>query len=39
MSLLQDLRFTGRMLRKNPAFALSAILATGLGLGATLRNE
>jgi putative ABC transport system permease protein len=35
MSLLQNLRFTLRMLRKNPALALSAILATGLGIGAT----
>ena len=35
MSLLQNLRFTARMLRKNPALALSAIFATGLGIGAT----
>ena len=35
MSLLQDLKFTVRMLRTNPALALSAILATGLGIGAT----
>src|SRR3954452_2645639 len=35
MSLLQNLSFTARMLRKNPALALSAILATALGIGAT----
>src|SRR5260370_17630511 len=35
MSLLQDLKFSARRLRKNPALALSAILATGLGIGAT----
>src|SRR5260370_14258513 len=35
MSLLQDLKFTARMLRKNPALAVSAILTTGLGIGAT----
>jgi putative ABC transport system permease protein len=34
MSLLQDLRFTVRMLRRNPALAASAILATALGIGA-----
>src|SRR3954465_2372711 len=34
MSLLQNLRFTVRMLRKNPALAASAILATALGIGA-----
>jgi predicted permease len=35
MSLLQNLKFTARLLRRNPALALSAILATGLGIGAT----
>ncbi len=35
MGLLQNLKFTARMMRKNPALALSAILATGLGIGAT----
>ena len=35
MKVLRDLKFTTRMLRKNPALALSAILATGLGIGAT----
>src|SRR5260370_13588981 len=35
MSLLQDLKFSARRVRKNPAVALSAILATGLGIGAT----
>ena len=35
MSLLQNLKFTVRMLRKNPAVAASAILATALGIGAT----
>src|SRR5260370_18535370 len=35
MSLLQDLKFSARRLRKNPALALSAILATALGIGAT----
>ena len=34
MSLSQDLKFTVRMLRRNPALAASAILATALGIGA-----
>jgi putative ABC transport system permease protein len=35
MSLAGNLKFTLRMLRRNPALAISAILATGLGIGAT----
>src|SRR3954452_21724510 len=35
MSLARNLTFTARMLRRNPALAASAILATGLGIGAT----
>jgi putative ABC transport system permease protein len=35
MSLAGNLRFTLRILRRNPALAISAILATGLGIGAT----
>ena len=35
MNLATNLKFALRMLRRNPALALSAILATGLGIGAT----
>lgn len=32
---MQDIKFTFRMMRKSPVFALSAIVAGGLGIGAT----
>ncbi len=33
--LTQDLKFAARTLRRSPAFALTAILVTGMGIGAT----
>jgi len=34
-TLLQDVTFAFRQLRKNPAFALTAIISLALGIGAT----
>jgi predicted permease len=35
MNILQDVRYTARALRANPAYAVAAVLCTALGVGAT----